>query len=385
MELMNARGHEVIGFARRHEQDLPSLYSEYFPRDLKTDSIGISLSALKTVKEIIYSSETRKKLKMLTEQTRPEIVHAHNIYGRLSTSVLDCLAEEGIPVVMTLHDYKLACPTYNFTYHHHICEDCRVHRYYRAVLKRCNKGSYAASAVYALESYYNWLFKKYENKVGIYIAPSRFLKSKLIDYGWPAQRFRYVPNFIDHTQYQPEYTPGEFFLYLGRLSEEKGIRILIEAFKRVEKPGIGLVVAGDGPLRATLEEISRSDSRIKFAGYLTGSALREITRRALAVVLPSVCYENAPLSILEAMAHGKPVIGAAVGGIPEMIDEGQNGFLFKPEDVRDLANKMEFLLNLPETSVVAMGKAAREKVKNDFNAESHYENIMGIYNALLRR
>lgn len=385
IELMSGKGHEVIAFARRHRQDLTSPYAGYFPPGMETDTVRFSLSALKTAKEIIHSSEARRMLKMLVASTGPEIAHAHNIYGRLTTSVLDYLKKEGIPTVITLHDYKLACPAYNFTYHGHICEGCRVHRYYRAILKRCHKGSYAASLVYAAESYYNWLFKKYENNIGIYIAPSRFLRNKLIDYGWPAEKIRYVPNFIDHTSYKPKYTPGDYFLYLGRLSEEKGIRVLIEAFKRIKKTGIGLIVAGDGPLRATLEQMSRPDSRIVFAGYLTGQELRKTTRRALAVVLPSVCYENAPLSILEAMAYGKPVIGAAIGGIPEMIDEGHSGLLFVPEDVRDLSDKMEFLMNLPEASVTAMGEAARRKVENDFGAEAHYEKIMSIYNELLHR
>ena len=385
MDLMRGRGHEVIGFTRRHKQDLASPYSGYFPPDIETNKVRFSLRGLKTSIEVIHSFETRRMLKKLVRSTGPEIAHAHNIYGRLTTSVMDYLKDEGIPAVMTLHDYKLACPAYNFTYQSHICEDCKVHRYYRAVMKRCHKGSYAASLVYAVESYYNWILRKYENNIGIFVAPSGFLKNKLVEYGWPAQRIRHVPNFIDHTRYLPNYTRGEFFLYLGRLSEEKGVRVLIEAFKRIKKNGISLVVAGEGPLRGTLEEMSRPDSRISFTGHISGDALRETTRRALAVILPSVCYENAPISLLEAMAYGKPVIGAAIGGIPEMVEEGRNGFLFAPEDVRDLSDKMESLLDLSETSVAGMGKAAREKVVNDFSADAHYERIMCIYNELSNR
>ncbi len=383
MGLMKDKGHEVVGFARRHEQDLPSPYSDYFPPEMKTDEVRISWSSFKTVKKIFYSAETRRKLHMLVRRTRPEIAHAHNIYGRLSTYVLDCLNEEGIPVVLTLHDYKLVCPTYNFICNHHICKDCKVHRYYRAVLKRCHKESYAASAVYALESYYNWLFRKYEGRVGRYVAPSRFLKSKLIEYGWPEERISYVPNFIDHAEYQAEYDPGTYFLYLGRLSEEKGIRVLIEAFKRIEKPGASLVIAGEGKIGDTLEKISQPDSRITFTGYLTDSDLRNLTRRALAVVLPSVWYENAPLAILEAMAYGKPVIGSAVGGIPEMIDDEMNGFLFEPGNVTDLQEKLAFFLNLPEQRVLEMGKAARKKVEKEYNAESHYKQLMNVYRKAL--
>lgn len=385
MDLMKERGHEVIAFARRHRRDFPSLYSEYFPPDMKTDEVSISWDALKTVKEIIYSTEARKSLGMLTRFVRPDIAHAHNIYGRLSTSVLDCLREEGIPIVMTLHDYKLACPTYNFTYHHAICEDCKSHRYYRAVLKKCHKGSYAASAVYVLESYFNRLFRKYENTVDRFIAPSRFLKSKIIEYGWPVTKIAHVPNCIRSAEYQPEYEPGTYFLFLGRLSEEKGIRTLIRAFTSIENPNAGLVIAGDGPLKELLQNMACSDSRIRFTGYLTGPVLRDITRRALAVVLPSVCYENAPLSILEASAYGKPVIGSAIGGIPEMIDDGRNGFLFTPGNEIHLAEKMKNLLSLTRESLIAMGKAAREKITNDFSADAHYQKLMSIYNSLLHQ
>jgi glycosyltransferase involved in cell wall biosynthesis len=247
MDMMKRRGHAVAGFARRHSLDIPSEYDHFFPPDIRTDRIGLSWETVRTATEMFYSLRAKDGLRKLIEEFRPDIAHVHNMHGRLTASVLDLLAEKAIPVVMTLHDYKLACPNYQFTAHHRICEACKGGRYYKAVLNRCHKNSCLASAAIAVESYLNDRLIKHGNNIECFLSPSRFLKQKLIVFGWPENQIKFVPNFLNLPDFHPDYTPGGYFLYLGRLSNEKGIRTLIQAFSKMQNRNAKLLVVGDGP------------------------------------------------------------------------------------------------------------------------------------------
>lgn len=379
MELLKKNEHTVHAFARRTPQDVPSHFSDFFPNDIKTDSLSIGLGVFRTLKEIIYSSESKKQLERLLEEYQPDIIHAHNIYGRLTTSVLDLLKKKNIPVVMTLHDYKLVCPNYKLMYGNRICEDCQGRHFYHAVKNRCHKNSLAASGIYAFESWFNRFFNKYRYNVSFFISPSWFLRNKLVEFGWSEDQVVYIPNYIISQDFEPNYNAGNYLLYIGRLSSEKGIATLIQAFKQVADREIQLKVVGEGPERQCLEEAAKEDDRIEFTGYLSGEELRDATRSARAVVIPSEWYENAPISILEAFAYGKPVIGARIGGIPEMIDDGKNGFLFESGNADDLSEKIQKFLVLSDDEFADMGKAARLKAEEKYNPETHYEKLVDLY------
>jgi glycosyltransferase involved in cell wall biosynthesis len=387
MQLLEQHGHKATAFARKHVEHLPSQYENYFPEDIKTDSINFSWGALRTLKEIFYSSETKDALHELLKQFPPDIAHAHNIYGRLSSSVLDLLAEMDIPIVITLHDYKLICPSYRMLKDGRICEDCKGTQFYRSVINKCHKNSLLASLVYAFEAYFCQWMNKYSRNVNIFIAPSLFMKKKLVEYGWPKDRIVYLPNFIKLPTFDPAFSPEKYFLYLGRLSSEKGIATLIDSFISLnpDRFNIRLQVVGEGHLRRQLEEKASQDPRIQFTGYLSGNKLKETTRKALAVIVPSEWYENAPISILEAFAYGKPVIGSRIGGIPEMIDEEINGYLFDPGNADDLREKLELVLSMPDAQISKMGQAARQKVEKEYNAELHYERLMDVYHRALSK
>lgn len=379
MELLKSHNYIVDAFARRTSEDIPSRCAEFFPEDMKTDSLTPGLGMFKTVKEILYSSESKKKLNLLLDEIHPDMIHAHNIYGRLTTSVLDLAKKKNLPVVMTLHDYKLICPSYKLMSANQVCEDCKGGKYYQAVLNKCHKGSYAASFVYALESWFNDFFNKYKNNISFLIAPSRFLREKFIEFGWSENKIVYNPNYIVADDFEPNYEPEDYLVYIGRLSVEKGIKTLVNAFQKVASKNIQLKIVGDGPERKNLEEWAQTDSRIEFAGYLSGEELRGVTSKAKAAVIPSEWYENAPISILEAFAFGKPVIGAEIGGIPEMIDDGVNGFLFESGNVEDLTDKLNKFLDCTKSEIIQMGKAARQKVEDCYNPGTHYEKLMNIY------
>jgi len=384
-DLMETYGNTVHIFARRHLNNIPGKYDHYYPREMVTDSLKPTMHGLRSLLQLFYSHNAKKCLAAMLKKTKIDLAHAHNIYGRLTTSVLDLLCDKNIPILMTLHDYKLICPAYSLLSQGRICEDCEGRLFYMAIKNRCHKESFIASTIYALESYFNKIFKKYEKNVRFFISPSEFLMNKFIQFGWPEERLAYIPNFIVSSDLEPLYSPGKYFLYLGRLSGEKGLPTLIKAFMKVNFDETSLTIVGEGPLKDRLETMAAGDPRVRFTGYLSGNALKEATRNALAVIVPSECYENAPLSILEAFAFGKLVIGSKIGGIPEMIDHGVNGYLFEPGDVDDLREKLEHVLSMPGKQISEMGEAARQKVETEYNADLHYERLMDVYHRALRK
>jgi glycosyltransferase involved in cell wall biosynthesis len=206
------------------------------------------------------------------------------------------------------------------------------------------------------------------------------------EFGLDAAKFVYLPNpvSVDNVAASPQ--GGGYFLYFGRISRETGVRTLIAALSRV-KTGLPLYIAGEGPDRNDVEEMAleQLQDRVQFTGYLTGEALVKAIDAARAVILPSEWYENAPMTILESFTRGKPVIGARIGGIPEMIDDGVNGYLFEPGNTADLQKKLEMFLDLPAQTVVEMGLAARKKVENEYSAEAHYGRLMNVYRSALEK
>jgi len=379
IKLLKSYGHVVDAFARKTSEDVQSNCSDFFPEDMKTDSLSLGFGALRTLRELLYSLESKKQLSKLLRGVAPDLAHVHNIYGRLTTSVLDLLFKKNIPIVMTLHDYKLVCPSYKLMSGDRVCEDCKGGKYYNAMLNKCHKDSLLASAIYSFESWFNDFFKKYKKNVCFFIAPSQFLRNKLIEFGWSANQIVYIPNYIVTHDFIPNYDSENYLLYIGRLSGEKGIGTLIKAFKAVKEKNIQLMIVGDGPERESLVKRAKEDNRIQFTGYLSGKELGEATQNAKAVVVPSEWYENAPISILEAFAYGKPVIGAMIGGIPEMIDEGKNGFLFESGSVKDLTEKINKFLEYSNSDIAEMGKAARKKAEDKYNPEIHYEKLIKVY------
>jgi glycosyltransferase involved in cell wall biosynthesis len=384
MKMLKDHGHSADVFARDHEQNEKAEYADYFPPKMETDRLKISPDALRVVRNLVYSKEAQNGIRQVINRFVPDIAHAHNIYGRLSVSILDALSDAGIPTVMTLHDYKIICPSYRMIVGDRICEECKGGRYYHAVVNRCHKGSFAASAVYAFESYFTDLLGKYRRNLKFLISPSEFLRRKVIDFGWDEDQVRYVPNFVHLDEFIPNYQPSDYLLYLGRLSEEKGIVTLINAFSNIRSNTIKLLIVGDGPLRGALEQRSSSDGRIQFTGYLSGDALANATRNARAVVVPSEWYENAPISILEALAYGKPVIGASIGGIPEMVEDGANGYLFTSGSQSELQGALDKLISLPASRIADMGKAGREKAERYFSPVRHYRLLLDIYQELVK-
>ena len=385
--LLQRQGHEVIPFAMNHPRNLASPYSKYFvdyfepDKQLASPRLGDSL---KTAARVIYNRQARRKIEELIDAVKPDIAHVHGVYHHLSPSVLFSLKKKKLPVIFTLHEYKILCPDYLFLDREgRVCERCAGKHFWHATTKRCFRNSLTASGLVTVESYIHRLLRTYHRKVDLYLSPSRFLRGKMIQYGFPQYKVDWLPYTIQLEQYKPCYHHDGYFVYVGRLSHEKGVVELIHAMQRV--PQAHLKVVGTGRLGEALQAFVREKgmTNVEFIGYKSGEALREIVRRAMFVVAPSVVYDNSPLAIYEALAHGKPVIGAAIGGIPELIDEEQDGFLFKAGDedslVKALGQMLECAPQWPE-----MGKSGREKAERLFSPEAHLQRIEQIYARFLR-
>jgi glycosyltransferase involved in cell wall biosynthesis len=379
IEMLKANKHEVIPFSRHNKKNISSNYMKYFASPIEYENVSTRKKIIAGLK-LIYSSECKKKIYELLTSFNPHTVHAHNIYGRLTTAVIDAASEKEIPVVMTLHDYKLLCPSYLMLSDGNVCEKCRGKQFYYCAIERCHKSSFFPSLIYTAESYFNKWFKKYD-RIKYFICPSKFLQRKLDEAGFNNGRVVYIPNCVKIDNYEPDYTPGDYILFVGRLSKEKGILTLLRAVKGLN---IKVKLIGDGPMRAEYEAYTKENdiTNVSFEGYKSGAELNALYRNAVFLVFPSEWYENAPMTILEAFAYGKPVIGSNIGGIPEMVLENETGFYFEPGNHHELREKIEYLLSKPSL-IIDMGKRARQKVEKEYNSEMHYQQLMKVYKRAL--
>ncbi len=384
-KLLEEHGHEVIPFAMEHPMNLPSPYSRSFvshvdfPELLRKRSPA---AALKVVTRSVYSGEARAKIAALADEVKPDLAHFHNIHAHLTASIVAPLRARRIPIVWTLHDYRLLCPNTSFLSGGEICDRCLPNRFHEAMVQRCKKGSLAASFVAMLTTWYDRLIR-IPTRIDRFITPSDFLREKLIQGGFDPARITTVPNFVDLSAYRslPE---KDYFLYIGRLSHEKGLDILIRAVARLDAGR--LLIVGSGPEEEALRQLARKlgAGRVEFAGYKSGDDLKMILAEARFVVLPSRWYENLPFAVMEAFAASKAVVASRIGGIPEMVDDGVNGLLFPMGDEDALVDRLARLLRDPGARL-EMGHRGREKAGRLYDRETHYGRIVRIYQDVLNR
>jgi glycosyltransferase involved in cell wall biosynthesis len=373
-------GWQVVPFAMHHERNLPSPWSGHFVDEIEFGESYSLREKLTRVPRVIYSRQARQRLAQLLDETTPDICHAHNLYHHISPSILGLLQQRGVPVVLTLHDLKIACPAYQMLASDGICERCRGGKLYNVVRHRCIKDSTVLSAVVMVEAVLHRLLGSYQRCVDRFVVPSRFYAGKLVEWGFPADKFRHIPNFVDVPRYQPEFAPGERYLYFGRLAHEKGLHTLVRAAAAVRAK---LAIAGTGPELESLQRlVAETGADVQFLGYLSGATLHAAVRSARAVVLPSEWYENAPMSVLEAYALGKPVIGARIGGIPELIREEVTGFQFESGDQALLAAALVRVATTSDARLAEMGRAGRAWVESEFTAGVYLERMLALYGEL---
>ncbi len=378
-KLLEDGGHEVIPFAMEHPRNLATPYSRYFvseidfPELLRTSS---PRAAWKVMARSIYNGEARRKIASLADEVKPDIAHFHNIHAHLTASIITPLRKRSIPIVWTLHDYRLICPNTSLLSKGEICERCIPNRFYEAILQRCKKGSFPASFLAMLTTFYD-RYARVPTRIDRFITPSDFLRGKLIQGGFDPARVENVPNFVN-LESHAGFPEKDYFCYLGRLSHEKGLDILIRGVAKIDKGR--LLIVGQGPEEENLKRLTAElgARRVEFTGYKSGAELTRILAESQFVVLPSRWYENLPFAVMEAFASSKAVVASAIGGIPEMVDDGVNGFLFPMGNVDALAGRLEKMIadrDLREE----MGRRAREKAEKLYGRDGHYERIMAIY------
>ncbi|MCK4235603.1 MAG: glycosyltransferase family 4 protein [Candidatus Krumholzibacteria bacterium] len=378
-KLLEENGHEVVPFAMHHPQNLPSPYSGHFVSEVDFPALlgESSLRAAWTVlSRSIYNGEARSRIESLIEEVKPDIAHFHNIRSHLTTSIIKPLRKRDIPIFWTLHDFGLVCPNSSFLCGDEVCERCLPNRLYEVVLHRCKKGNLPASFVAMLAAYYDRL-TGVPAQIQKFITPSAFLGRKLVEGGFAPGKVTSVPNFVDLELYRPA-PERDYFLYIGRLLHEKGLDLLIRAVAGLDRGR--LCIVGEGPLEQRLKELAEETGtdRVEFAGYKRDGELRALIAGSQFVVLPSRCYENLPFAIMEAFACGKPVVASRVGGIPEMVEDGVNGYLFPVGDSTALAGCLKRLLDDPSLRK-QMGSLGREKAGRLYSREEHYRRIAEIY------
>ena len=373
----SAAGHEVAFFATKHPQNQPSKYEAFFPEYIELNPPPSSWSGrARAAGRIFYSRAAEEGLARVVDRHRPDIVHVHNIYHHLSPSVLRPLRDRAIPTVMTLHDFKLACPTHRFMANGRVCEACVPRRFYMAAVKRCYEGSLAASSLNGLELAAHTLFRMYD-PVDVFVCPSRFMVDKMTAAHVFPERLRWLPNFVDASAIERKGVPGGGAVYAGRLSEEKGVDTLVRAAAEVKGD---IHIVGDGPDRAALEGLAREmgTDRVVFHGHVAAAEVHRLVRAAAVGVMPSRGYENAPMGVLESFACGVPVVGSDHGGLPELIDPGADGDLVPPGDATALASSLNRFIADPKGSF-EKGATARRKVEERFSPAEHLARLDEVY------
>ncbi|HEX9636000.1 MAG TPA: glycosyltransferase family 4 protein [Acidobacteriota bacterium] len=382
-QALGARGHTVIPFAMDHPQTLPTPYRRHFAPPVDFVALlerGGLRAGWRAARSAIYSRAAAAALERLLAETRPQIAHAQNIHHQLSPAIFPALKRHGLPLVWTLHDYAPLCPNDNFFTHGAPCERCKVHRFYQCVRWRCKKGSLGASLIAALAAATHHGLGLYRH-VDRVICPSRFLHGKLLEFGWPAERLVHLPYLLSPQAFErPALARGAVVVYAGRLAQEKGVDVLLRAAARAK---LRVLIAGDGPERARLERLVEELGLgyTPFLGHLEASRLRELVAGAAAVAVPSLWYENFPFSVLEALALGVPVVASRIGGIPEIVVDGENGYLVPSGAVEPLADALRRLVGDPIRSQ-AMGQAGRARVAELCDPVRHAETLEQLYTSL---
>ncbi len=379
IDLLERKGHKVIPFSLKSDKNLFSEYEKYFV-DYPELSESNFFTKIKNIPNFIYNKQAASQLEELLSKERPDIAHIHLMFNSMSVSILPVLKRYNIPIVMTVHDYRLVCPAYTFKDGKgNFCEKCRTGSYYNCIIHKCSNNNIANSILLSMDSYFRSMFYQPIKLVDKFIFVSKFSQNKHIDIDpLYKQKSTYIYNFTPMKR-ESKKERGNYFIYFGRLSQEKGIETLVKAVKK--SPFIRLKVLGTGPL---LESLKReATDNIEFLGFKQGEELRDYIKNAMYVVVPSECYENNPMAIVESTTIGTPIIGSNIGGIPELIDNTRSGFLFNTGSVDSLQKVLYDALSVSDEKYKEIVESAFNFASNNFSEDAHYEKLMSVYNSII--
>ena len=360
--ILERNGHRVVRYSRNNDE---------------ISSLSRSQQLL-LVRDFIHSEKSKRELFALLQTEKPDVVHIHNTFIMISPSVYEACRDAGIPVVQTLHNYRLICPGWSLSRDGHVCEECIDDGLWQSVRHGCYRDSRLMTAAVALMLQVHRTKGTWKRSVHSYVALTNFAREKFIQGGLPPSAIHVKPNFLESDPGE-RIASGRAFLFVGRLSAEKGVHTLLDAWQQLSH-SIPLVIVGDGPLRRPLETAVRVKglSNITFTGWLSKPDVYATVKNAAALIIPSVCYEGFPMTLVEAFACGTPVIGSNLGGVQEIVTNGRNGLHFAAGDANDLADKVEWAWARPAV-LETMGHASRQDFEQLYSAETNYKRLLQIY------
>ena len=386
-ELLRQNGVEVVCFSMQDEKNIPCEQEKYFVSHIDFNAEMGLFQKIKAGLNMLYSREAKKKFEQLIKDEKPDIVHLNIFQSHLTGSIVDVAKKYKIPIVYTAHDLKSVCPDYRMLSHGQICEKCLSGDYKNCFRSGCMKDSKLKSLLATLEAY-EYKRRKIYQKIDLVITPSAFYKEKIEQSGVMACPIVHIPNFLPvGTEYKASGVKGEYFLYFGRLSREKGVLTLLDAYERANVD-LPLYIVGTGPEEEAIQERVEKlngKEKVRLLGFRQGEELKGLVKNSRCVILPSEWYENGPYSVMEAMAAGKPAIVSNLGGLPELVEDGVTGYVVSAFDAAALGAAMEKVERLSDEALSAMGKAAAEKAREKFDGSKYVEELLQKYEELIER
>ena len=369
-DLLREKGHTVYEFYSTSNVE----YLDIYPLSINFDS-----PSAKDIVKYCYNKEAKDKLNNFIKNKKIDVAHLNIYYGKLTSSILSVLVKNKIKIVQTLHEYKLVCPTYNMSCNGKFCEACKGNKFYNAILKKCNRGSFIRSIVSSVESYVSLILGS-QSKIDKFVCVSNFQKNKIIDMGIDSGKLTTVHNFLLSCKMNKNiiHDEGEFFLYLGRVEIEKGIVVFMEMAKR--RPDLKFVVVGDGSYLSKALEKKESEKieNISFVGKIDSNNVGEYLRKSIALVVPTLCMETFGLVILEAFNYSKPVVASRQGGMTEIVIDKDNGFLCDIGDVNSFLSAIDYL-DRNRGLGKEMGERGYYRMLDNFSEDCFYKKIVKIY------
>ncbi len=366
--LLTEAGHEVVAYRRDNAE-----IKEYSP-----------LRRLSLIVRPVWASDSHRDIGALLREKRPEIVHVHNTFPLISPSIFWACREAGVPVVHTLHNYRLLCPQANFFRAGRPCEDCLSGGYWQGIVHGCYRNSRVETAPVALMLTAHHAWKTWTRMVDHYITPSSFTRNQFIKAGFPASQITVKPNFVDPDPGQGT-GQGDYALFIGRVSPEKGADTLLRAWRKLPR-SLQLRIVGDGPSKARLESEAAADglSNVQFLGRLPHDQAIEVVKGSRFVIFPSELYETFGLGIAEAFACGVPAIASRLGAMQEIVQQDYTGLCFQPGDADDLARTVTRAWDQPEY-MHRLGQQGRAEYEAKYTAAANYRQLIEIYGEVIAR
>jgi glycosyltransferase involved in cell wall biosynthesis len=351
--------------------------------EASNDHINGFAARAQTALTAVYSPSSNRRMAAVISEFKPDLVHVHNFFPVFSPSIYYACNDAGVPVVQTLHNYRLICPSSILFRDDHICEDCLSKLFaWPGVLHGCYHGSHLGTAAVAMMTSVHRMLRTYERRVQIVIALTEFARRKLIQGGFPADKLVVKPGFVDVDPGQGQ-GQGDYVLFVGRLSKEKGVEVLLRAWETLGAR-VPLRIAGEGPLANYVRQQQEAVPGVEYLGYKSRPEITHLMQQARALIFPSLWYEGLPRTILESFATGTPVIASRLGSMESIVEPLKSGLHFAPGDAADLVRQVDWMLDHPREWQV-LRQRTRDVYEAKYSAERNYGMLMEIYERVLKQ